>query len=167
MFVFSFKLTKAKISLAVFCAVAIVITATAAADAAGKSSVTMRPVSAVTNEDRVEFLTSAGWEIEAEPVEIKEITIPKVFDAVYTEYNNLQKACGYDLSAYKGKTVKRYSYQVNNYPQAGSSYVVADVLVSDGKIIGGDICKTSADGFMHGLSGIDEVREALASMPTE
>ena len=60
---------------------------------------------------------------------------------------------GFDLSEYKGKKVTRYTYNVTNYEDE-SVGIVADMLVCDGRLIGGDICNTSAkDGFLVGFNG--------------
>ncbi len=164
MVVFSFKMTKAKISLALFCAVAILITSTAIADSVSRNSETKKASVGITNEDRVNFLTANGWEIIANPIEIKDVVIPNEFDAVYTEYNNLQKKFGMDLSNYKGKTVKQYSYEIMNHPNAESGLIVANILVYNGKIIGGDICNVKSNGFMHGLTDIDTIKSALNAL---
>lgn len=50
-----------------------------------------------------------------------------------------------------GKTVKRYTYIIHNYPDE-TDQVRANLLVYDGKVIGGDICTLALDGFMHGFS---------------
>jgi SRSO17 transposase len=158
-------MTKAKISLALFCIVAVLITSTAIADSAKRSSVTAPSMAGVTNEERITFLTEKGWEIVANPVEIKEITVPKEFDAVYTEYNNIQKSVGMNLETVKGKTVKRFSYEVLNYPDAAEANVIANLIVYNGKIVGGDISSTSLDGFMHGITDITTVKTALLERP--
>ncbi len=96
------------------------------------------------------FLESFGWEVSDEACEIVEVTIPAEFNAVYTEYNNIQKTQGFDLGEYKGTVVKRYAFEVYNYPDY-PDYIRANVLVHDGKIIGGDICSTELDGFIQGF----------------
>ena len=65
----------------------------------------------------------------------------------------MQKNQGFDLAAYKGKRVELYTYTVTNYENM-SDGVVADMLVCDGVLIGGDICNTAADsGFIVGFDG--------------
>ena len=66
------------------------------------------------------------------------------------KYNDLQKSQGFDLEEYAGKTVERYTFRLNNYPEVKSE-VFANVLVFNGKIIGGDICTAALDGFMQGF----------------
>ena len=100
-----------------------------------------------TYAQRVAFLKQFGWEC-GEEESIKDTIIPNEFDNVYTSYNNIQLTLGFDLSNYKGKTVKLYTIKINNYPE-NSEYVYASVLVYEGTIIGGDIHSTELSGFMH------------------
>lgn len=103
-----------------------------------------------TSEDRISFLRQFGWEVEAEPCEEVEVTIPAEFDKVFKSYNELQKKQGFDLSKYRKKDVTRYSYKITNYPDySGEVYV--NFLVYRGKVIGGDVCSADSNGFIHGL----------------
>ena len=102
------------------------------------------------NEDRVNFLKQFGWEVNPEPAEVAEVVIPKEFDAVYKKYNDVQKAQSLNLEKYKNKTVKRYTYEVMDYPDY-NGLVYANVLVYKDQVIGGDICSAQIDGFMHGF----------------
>lgn len=100
--------------------------------------------------DGIEFLAQFGWEVESEPVEQTTVTIPAEFDRIFAAYNELQREQGLDLSGYGGKTVQRYTYRVTNYPgQTGT--VFANLLVSRGRVIGGDICSAEQNGFLHGF----------------
>ena len=103
-----------------------------------------------TNEDRVRFLMRFGWEVDPEAKEVLEVTVPEKFDAVYQSYNQLQVGEGLDLEKYKGKSVKRYTYLVNNYDYEGTVY--ANLLIYKNTVIGGDICSARSDGFVHGLT---------------
>jgi len=112
-------------------------------------------------EDVKAFLESFGWEVSDKPTVVKEITIPKGFDEVYTRYNEeIQKPGGYDLSAYAGMSAVLYSYEILNYPTEEN--VSANVLVHNGTVIGGDVCSSRLDGFMHGFTLPDGV-----ILPTE
>lgn len=103
-----------------------------------------------SNEDTyiVEFLNSCGYEVCAKPIETVKVKIPEPLDAVYEEYNELQKKAGFNLEPYQGKNGTRYTYEVKNH-YSGEDGVRANVLVIDGKIVGGDICTLKIDGFMH------------------
>ncbi|NLG92135.1 MAG: DUF4830 domain-containing protein [Clostridiales bacterium] len=109
---------------------------------------------AATNEDRISFLKQFGWNVNAEPIEMKEVTIPEKFNDVYTQYNNIQKEQGLDLLPYAGKTCRQWVYAVTNYPQAPN--VRATMLVYNNIVIGGDLSTVELDGFMTGFSGVQE-----------
>lgn len=107
-------------------------------------------LSASDNKGRIAFLKQFGWEVEGEPVEIDQVVIPQKFNKVYENYNEIQRGQGLDLEKYKGKSCKRIGYQVTNYPGAEEN-VRANLLIYEDKVIGGDICSTQLDGFMHGF----------------
>ena len=107
--------------------------------------------SGLTNAERLEFIAQFGWMVGEEPCEVVETQIPEKFDEVLVEYNALQLAQGYDLQPYCGQQVKRYTYEVLNYPDH-PEHIRLDLLVYDGKIIGGDVCSIELDGFMHGFA---------------
>jgi hypothetical protein len=104
--------------------------------------------------ERLGFIASYGWEVDEEPAEVREIAVPAEFDDVYQRYNELQLSQGFDLSDYAGRSVKRWTYIIKNYPgnndEIGSIRI--NLLVCDGIIIGGDVCSVKLDGFMHGFS---------------
>ena len=104
-----------------------------------------------TNEQRIAFLESFGWQVESEPLEILEVIIPEQFDEIYTAYNEMQTAGGFDLSEHAGRRVKRFAYRITNYPGTQEP-VRAHILVYRDKVIGGDICSEVAGGFMHGFN---------------
>ncbi|MBC8571015.1 DUF4830 domain-containing protein [Zongyangia hominis] len=104
-----------------------------------------------TNEERLDFLGHFGWQVESDPAEIVEFVIPAEFNDTYQNYNAIQKKQGLDLEKFKGKTAKRYSYTVTNYPNVKEG-VRANLVVYKDKIIAGDICSLELDGFMHGFS---------------
>ena len=105
-----------------------------------------------SNEDRVEFLESYGWEIDPNAVEIVEVVIPSEFDEVYEAYNDIQKKEGLDLEKYSGKSVKRYTYTVKNY--GAETTVFANLLIYKNRVIGGDISSSDVNGFSHGFTKI-------------
>lgn len=104
----------------------------------------------------IEFLNGFGWETEERYIEKEKITIPTEFDAVYRNYNELQKKSGFDLEKYKGKKAVRYTYIVKNYPEAAESEVRANVICVDGTPVGGDVMTTALDGFMKPLNFLSQ-----------
>ncbi|MCR4924691.1 MAG: DUF4830 domain-containing protein [Clostridiales bacterium] len=108
--------------------------------------------SASNNEERCAFLSQFGWEVSPEPIEVKEVVIPAEFDEVYNKYNEIQKNQGFDLEKYASMRVKRWTYEVKNYPgYENSSAIRANLLVYDSMVIGGDISCIELNGFMHGF----------------
>lgn len=116
------------------------------------SSNNKNTLKASTNEERMNFISQLGWEVDETSVEVCEVIIPEEFDSVYTDYNEIQKTQGFDLTEYAGKRVKRWTYTVKNYSGYENTELVhINLLVYDDKIIGGDICSVELNGFMHGL----------------
>ena len=101
-------------------------------------------------EQQAAILKSFGYEVEGQPLLIEEIIVPSEFDQKYEEYNNYQKISGFDLSDYKGYRAKKYTYRVINYPNYPDN-VLANLIVYNGRAIGGDISSTSPEGFVHGF----------------
>ena len=113
---------------------------------------TSAEISGETEKDRADFLKSFGWEFESRYSQ-KEVKIPMYFNDVYKNYNEIHTSQGFNLEDYKGKKATLYSYKINNYKgHEKDEFIYADILVYNGKIIGGDICSTNAEnGFMHGF----------------
>ncbi len=111
-------------------------------------------LSAVNESDILRFISTYGWQVDDEPVEVRDVIIPETFDEVYNNYNKIQSEQGFDLEKYAGMRVKRWTYIVRNYPETSpeDDYIRINILVSDGKVIGGDVCSVKLDGFMHGFS---------------
>ena len=79
-------------------------------------------IAAGTNEERIAYLASLGWEVNDQPIE-----------------------------TLSGQTLSRYTYVVTNYPDA-SLPCQADLYVCDGVLAAGDIVCTGENGFMAGLA---------------
>ena len=103
-----------------------------------------------TNEERIRYLESMGWQVEPEPVETLQFLLPAELEEPYLTYNELQDAQGFDLSACCGKQVSRYTYTVTNYP-GRSQGVQANLYVCEGQPVAGDILCAGADGFQDTL----------------
>lgn len=104
-----------------------------------------------SNENRVSFLSQYGWQVNQDPLVTEELTIPKEMDESYDEYLELQTAQGFDLTKYAGKRVKRYTYEITNYP-SGETGVQANLLIYRDKVVGGEVLSPQMNGFVHGLS---------------
>lgn len=169
MFIFSVKADKRKICI-VLAAVLVVVTSVIvvlklrsnkpSAECAGVKYT----LCAATNEERVAFFSQFGWQVEPEPIEIKEVTIPATFNDVYMNYNKIQKEQGLDLMPYAGKACKQWVYEVVNYPNEPD--VRGTILVVDNRVIGGDLSTTAVDGFMTGFQGEHPSNDILNPKPS-
>lgn len=111
-----------------------------------------------TNRMICKYVESLGWRIDASPMEISHLTLPKEFDGIYETYNAVQISSGFDLTPFKGKSVVRYSYKVLNHKRSQETDVIVSVFVYDSRIIAADICSSDADGFMHGITETTNIK---------
>ena len=118
---------------------------------AGSHNQTEQTAQLSTNESRVEYLQSYGWEVNPEPMETLQFLLPKELPEPYITYNELQKQQGFDLTACCGKQVERYTYEVTNYPDRPDGIQV-NLYVCNGAPVAGDVCCPGADGFQQGLA---------------
>ena len=103
-----------------------------------------------TNDDRLAYLSGLGWEVSLQPIATEELLIPQQFDDSYTDYLKLQEDQGFDLTRYCGKRIKRYTYQLTNYPDQDEPMQIA-LLIYKNRVIGGQIQSASGSVF-HGLA---------------
>jgi hypothetical protein len=103
-----------------------------------------------TDEDRLSFLASLGWQTTGEVVEEETFTLPETFDRVLLGYNEIQKDQGLDLSRYRKKKVTRYTYEVTNY-EGYEGKVYANLIVWRNRVVAGDISSADPMGFVQGL----------------
>ena len=155
MMIVSAKISKRKVLTGLIVAAAVIlllVTLFNKSEETGSSpNSPMQSLDAATNEQRVAWLASFGWQVRETPEETQEVKIPEEFNEVFTRYNQLQQSMGFDLSAYAGKPAKRYVYAITNYPDGSPDYY-ATLLVCKNKIIGGDITSKAEGGSMHGFT---------------
>ena len=154
MFIFTAKLPRRKLALG---------TAAAAFLCCAALSLLLHPPEAVSavsvpdfkgvrnNRDRIEFLTQYGWQVSEQPTAVQELQIPDTLGESYQDYLSLQASQGFDLNKYTGKQVRRYTYEVLNYP-TGEQGVSANLLLYRHTVVGGEILSPSLNGFLHGLT---------------
>ena len=155
MFVFSFKTTRKTLLLGVACLIAF-LALTAAAIWWPQSEDAIPTVAAAEIEDHLAFLRSIGCEDAAAPMAIEEVQLPDQADQPFEQYNALQREVGFDLSDYRGKRVKVWSYLVtcDDRPTVAHLYVYRD------RLVGGDLTdqqtgeqRSLQGGTHHGESG--------------
>ena len=155
MFVFTAKLNRRKavlflIAFALVLAAIILAVSLRGGKENGRPARTPAPTLVRTAGDAAAYLAALGWEVDPEPLEVREIVIPRSFSGVYADYVALQKQQGFPIEQYGGMDAVRYTFRVRNYP-TGEKEIVADLVVSGQAIIAGDIQSTALDGFMTGL----------------
>ena len=91
-----------------------------------------------TLDDRVRCARSLGWEIDKTSEVVKNVYIPNEFTKELIEYNEMQKMCGFDISAYMGKSAQVYTYRILNFPSSNPVNAFLNIIIYDGKMIGGD-----------------------------
>ena len=109
-----------------------------------------QPLLLDSNQDRISYLASWGWEVDSEPLETYQFLIPDPLPEKYADYNQLQKSQGLDLESCLGKAVTRYTYSVLNYPGRDSG-VQVNLYVCEGRPAAGDLVASGSDGFRSGL----------------
>ena len=165
MMVMTAKVDKKKIVMVLAAAAVLVAALIMLFGGGGDAAPTAAP-SLSSNDGRVQFLKSFGWEVASSPVESGQVRIPQEGSEVFDRYNALQKSQGYDLTPYAGKTVMRYVYTVNNYPDS-TEPVYATLLIHKNQVIGGDITDTSATGIIQGFTKSSPTTPAPTLEPQE
>ena len=144
------RLAAGAAALVLLCGTALAVGSLSAQRSVGTAASTAAPKKVKTNEDMIAYLESLGWQVNPDPIAVEELLIPEEFDETYTEYLALQESQGFDLTQYCGKRVKRYTFEITNYP-TGESGVQAALLIYKNQVIGGEVLSAQLNGFLHGL----------------
>ena len=145
------KLTLGVAAAALLCCCAIALNFGHALSREVSAPASPNPKGVRSNQDRIDYLSAYGWQVSEEPIATQELLIPEEMDASYDEYLALQAQQGFDLKKYAGKRVKRYTYEVLNYP-TGEKGVQANLLIRKNTVVGGEVLSPQLDGFLHGLA---------------
>ena len=154
MFIFTAKLPRRKLALGTAAAAFLCCTALSLLlrpPAAVSAAAVPNPKGVRTNQERIDYLAQYGWQVSEQSTAVQELQIPEILGESYQDYLALQTSQGFDLSKYAGKQVKRYTYEVLNYP-TGEQGVSANLLLYRHTVIGGEILSPSLNGFLHGLA---------------
>ena len=153
MVIMTAKLSKGKLIAALVLILAVVIATILICSkepAAPRQELDTEQLTAVTNDDRIAFLTGFGWSVGVDPVSTRQVRIPTEPSEVFDRYNQLQRSQGFDLTQYAGQTVDQYVYEILNYaavPSASASSAASGFVsgqqVSQQTAAPGD---SSADG---------------------
>lgn len=133
------------------CVLVLAVTALGGGREAAAAGEVASPKGIRTAEDRLAYLGAYGWLVSKEPLSVEELLVPKELGSEYADYLALQSSQGFDLAKYAGKTVKRYTYQVLNYP-TGEQGVQVSLLLYKNTVVAADVLSPALNGFIHGLT---------------
>lgn len=155
-------------ALALVCVLGLFLNFTSRTATAGE---VISPKGIKTAEDRLAYLGAYGWLVKEDPLAVEELQIPQEMGSEYDQYLALQSQQGFDLARYAGKRVKRYTYEILNYP-TGETGVQVSLLIYRSTVVGGDVLSPALDGFIHGLampqnSPADTTTDAIVDMETD
>lgn len=138
MFIYSVKATTLRFVLILALSVSVLIGLSAfyAAEEPVLSSVSYEGIR--TETDRRNFLSAFGHKTTGDAQSTVEYALPATLDAVLLGYNEVQKEQGFDLSKYTGKTVMRYTYEIENY-EGYEGKVYANLITYRDRVIGADL----------------------------
>ena len=109
------------------------------------------PIHVATEEQRLAYLESLGWAVDANPVETLGLRLPEQLEDEWKDYAQLQSHQDLPFAAFAGQSVRRYTYTVTNYPGIETG-VQANLFVCGDQLIGGDIISLAENGFQTGLA---------------
>lgn len=95
------------------------------------------------------YLLVCGWETSSEKIRMESIVIPDEFSEVYSQYNEIQKSQGFDLSSHRGEKAVLVTCPITNYEDRDDVY--AELILSDTNLIGAALVSDSSDGFVKPL----------------
>ena len=105
-----------------------------------RTMMTAAPVNGDSDEACAAYLSTLGVTAILPASDVREVTLPTVFDEHLAQYNVLQAKAGFDLSGYAGQRIKCRTYTLTDHPSGTAS---AHIYVYKGQIIGGDITADS------------------------
>ncbi len=155
MFIFTARLNRKRLAagaaaLILLCGAALAVSNSDSDVSVGTAASSSAPTKVKSNEDRIAYLESYGWQVSPEPISVEELLIPETFDESYEKYLALQQSQGFDLNEYCGKRVKRCTYEITNYP-TGEPGIQVSILIYKNKVVGGEVLSPQLNGFLHGL----------------
>ncbi len=91
-----------------------------------------------TLDDRIRCAEYLGWKVDKTSETSRNVYIPNENTAEFNQYNEMQKLSGFDLSLYMGKGAVCYTYRILNFPSQNEVNAFLNIIIYDGKMIGGD-----------------------------
>ena len=104
-----------------------------------------------TTQQMADYILSKGYTVDLQSAQVKEVRIPKKFDAEFSNFNEkIMGTDGLSLEKYKNDKVSKWTFDIVDYDVEGKTAVAA-LLVHKEKLIGAYIIQ-QPDGTAHPLS---------------
>ena len=89
-----------------------------------------------TTQQMADYILSKGYTVNLQSAQVKEVRIPKKFDAEFDNFNDKIKGTdGLSLEKYKNDKVNKWTFDIVDYDVEGKTAVAA-LLVKKDKLIG-------------------------------
>ena len=116
-----------------------------------RSAAPCEAVTLATNEQRVAYLESLGWQVLPEPVATMDLPLPEDLKAQWGDYLKLPTQQGMPMAACAGLVVRRFAYTGAGGPGGPGGGRGGRGACGD-RLVGGDIIATGENGFLTGLT---------------
>ncbi len=104
-----------------------------------------------TTQQMAEYILTKGYTVDLQSAQVKEVKIPKKFDAEFENFNDkIMHTDGLSLEKYKNDKVHKWTFDIADYDVEGKTAVAA-LLVRKNKLIGAYIIQ-QPDGTAHPLT---------------
>ena len=114
-------------------------------------SVTKTTFEMATTQQMADYILSKGYTVDLQSAQVKEVRIPKKFDAEFNNFNDkIMATDGLSLEKYKNDKVNKWTFDIVDYDVEGKTAVAA-LLVRKDKLIGAYLIQLP-EGTAHSLS---------------
>ena len=104
-----------------------------------------------TTQEMADYILSKGYTVDLQSAQVKEVRIPKKFDAEFENFNEkIMATDGLSLEKYKNDKVSKWTFQIADYDVENKT-AVAVLLVRKDKLIGAYLIQ-NPEGTAHSLS---------------
>ena len=105
----------------------------------------------ITTKEMADYILSKGYTVDLQSAQVKEVRIPKKFDAEFENFNDkIMATDGLSLEKYKNDKVSKWTFQIADYDVENKT-AVAVLLVRKDKLIGAYLIQ-NPEGTAHSLS---------------
>lgn len=104
-----------------------------------------------TTQQMADYILAKGYTVDLQSAQVKEVRIPKKFDAEFENFNDKIKVTdGLSLEKYKNDKVNKWTFNITDYDVQDKT-AVAVLLVKKDKLIGAYLIQ-QPDGTAHSLA---------------